>query len=206
MAETIIAYALTSRQRVKDRLGITSVDFDTLIDRLVSAATDFIESMTNRRFKEATYSNEVYSVYGDDEPFLLLKQAPVSALTLFQYRAGTVSNPSWTNYIADQFELVGDGVSGLIKVYGGLPKGVNIVRATYTAGFKIDFPNAGTATHTLPFDISDLCERLVVRAFKKREAAGVQTQAAGEAATTWASDLEAEDKLVIGKYQRTKIM
>jgi hypothetical protein len=50
MPEQIAPYSLTTRQRAKDRLGITSADFDTLLDRLISAATDFIESQTNRRF------------------------------------------------------------------------------------------------------------------------------------------------------------
>jgi hypothetical protein len=148
----------------------------------------------------------VYSAYGHKEDFLLLKQAPVSSLTSFQYRSGTPSNPAWTNFPTDSYELVGDGASGLIKVYGGLPKGVNVVRATYVGGYKIDFPNAGAATHTLPFDLTELCERLVVKAFKKREAAGVSTQAAGEAASTWINELEIEDKLVIGRYQRLKIV
>ena len=46
------AYALTSLQRVKDRLGLTSSGFDSLLERLINASTDLIESYCGRRFKE----------------------------------------------------------------------------------------------------------------------------------------------------------
>lgn len=202
MAETIISYALTTRQRVKDRLSITATSFDTLIDRLISAVTDFIEGECNRRFKETTYSNEIYSVYGANPQYVFLRQAPVSALTSFQYAAGTPSNKSWTNFVADDYELLEDGKSGIIRVYGGIPRGVNTIRATYTAGYKIDFPNAGSATHTLPFDLSDLCERLTIKFMKKREAEGRQTETYEGGNVTWKELLDESDKAVLNRYRR----
>jgi hypothetical protein len=201
MAELVVDYALTTKDRIKDRLGITGANFDTLIDRLISAMTDFIEGECNRRFKETTYTNEIYSVYGENPKYIFLKQAPVSSLTSLQYRAGTPSNPNWTNFIVDDYELLEDGKSGIVRIYN-LPTGINVVRATYTAGYKIDFANAGSQAHTLPFDISDLCERLVVKEFKKRDAEGKASESFEGGTTNWRELLEEADKLIINRYRR----
>jgi len=209
MAESIVPYALTTRQRIKDRLTITAATQDVLVDRLISAATDLIESMTNRRFKKTTYTNEVYSVYGAKAEYIFLKQLPVIVLTSFQFRAGTPSNPAWTSFLVDTYELLQEGASGIIKVYGGLggifggfSGGINQTRVTYDAGYLIDFANAGTATHTLPFDISDLCERITIKLYKRRESEGKLNEAYDGGSVTWKDLLDAEDKLTIAKYRR----
>ncbi len=206
MAESIVPYALTTRQRIKDRLTITSANFDVLIDRLISASTDLIESLANRRFKKTTYSNELYSVKGASPQYIFLKQIPVANVSLLQYRAGTPSNPNWTALSPDYYELLEDGSSGIIRVYGGLFTGfyssINQIRVTYDAGYLIDFANAGTATHTLPFDLSDLCERLAVKLFKKRESEGRQSESFEGGAVQWRELMDEADKLMISKYRR----
>lgn len=212
MSEQVIDYALTTKSRVKDRLAITSAGFDTFFDRLISGVTDFIESQCVRRFKEAMYSGDIYSIYNDGQKHLLLRQAPVSALTAVQYAAGIPGNKAWTNYGVSDYELVTDGKdgviseSGMIRFYGALPKGTNIIRVSYTAGYKIDFANAGNSTHTLPFDVSDLAERLVIRWFKRREAEGKSTEGTGDARVDWAKELSAEDLLTIDRYKRILIV
>lgn len=204
MAEQILAYALTTVQRVKDRLAITVAGHDTLIQRLINGATDFIESETNRRFKESTYTNEIYSLHGAKQDMVFLKQTPVSALASAQYRAGTVSTPQWTDFITDDYELLEGGESGIVKFYGGVVRGINAVRFTYTAGYKINFANAGdNSTHTLPADLTDLAERLVTRWFKRRESEGRLNDAFEGATINWAQELTAEDKETIAKYHRS---
>lgn len=209
MAETVVTYALTTKARVKDRLTITTAVQDTLIDRLISAVTDIIESMTNRRFKKTTYTNEIYSVYGANAEYIFLRQIPVTTLTSFQFRAGTVTTPAWTSFLVDTYELLEGGKSGIIKVYGGLggiyggfAGGINQVRATYDAGYLINFADAGSATHTLPFDISDLCERLVAKLYKRRESEGKLNEAYDAGSISWKPLLDEEDKLTIAKYRR----
>lgn len=203
MAEKVVGYALTTKNRVKDRLQLTTAQHDVLLDRLVSAASDFIEAECGRRFKSTPYSNEVYSVYGERQDFVFLKQAPVTALTSAQYRAGTPSNPSWTGYTADEFELVEDGKSGIVKIYGNAPKGTNTLRFIYTAGYLIDFDNVGDTTkHTLPLDLSDFAERLVVKLFKKRDAEGKATESYEGGSVTWNELLDEVDKQILARYRR----
>lgn len=198
----ILTYALTTLARVKTRLSITGTGNDALLTELISAATDFIQGECNRFFKETVYANEIYSVYGADPKHVFLKQAPVSALTSAQYRAGLPSTPNWTNFIADDYELLEDGKSGIIRVYS-LPRGANVARFTYTAGYKIDFASIGnSALHTLPVDLSDLCERLAVKLFKRRESEGKQSEAFEGGNVTWQGLLNEEDKLTINRYKR----
>lgn len=203
MAEKVVGYALTTKNRVKDRLQLTTAQHDILFDRLISAVTDFIEAETNRRFKKQTYANEVYSVYGEAQDYILLKQAPVAVLTSAQYRAGTPSNPSWTGYIADQFELLEDGKSGIVKIYGHAPKGNNALRFTYDAGYLIDFDNVGDITkHTLPLDLTDLAERLAVKLFKKRDAEGKASESYEGGSVSWNEMLDEVDKQILARYRR----
>lgn len=203
MPEVVAPWALTKLQRIKDKIGMTTSTLDTLINRLISGATDYIESQTNRRFIETTYSNEVYSISNSQQDFLFLRQTPVSSLTALQYRAGIPSTPNWTNFTADQYELLEDGKSGIVKVYGGLSRGTNSVRASYIAGYKIDFNNVGnTALHNLPSDVVELCERLVIRWLKRRENAGKETESFDNASVTWKDLLDHEDNETINNYKR----
>lgn len=205
MAEQIYPYALTTLQRVKDRLNITVADSDAVLQRLINAATDYIESNCCRRFKQANYV-EIYSVAGEVQEYLCLNQAPVTALTKLEYRAGTPSTPNWTPFIADQYELLESGESGLVRIYGAFApvvySGTNAIRATYTAGYLFDFANFGGATHTLPADLTDLCERMVVRFWKKREKPGVQSESIRDSSVTWKDTVDEDDKDVIARHTR----
>ena len=204
MAEQIYERALTTVQRVKDRLVITSSTNDAVLLRLVNACTDFIEGQCDRRFKETTYTNEVHSIV-DGQKEVILNNTPVSALTSTQYRAGMPSSPNWTDYPTDSVELSEDGSTGIIHAFGRLVRGSNAFRATYTAGYKINFANAGDMnTHTLPADITDLCERLVVRVWKRREAEGKTSEGINGSNIGWAKELNEEDKMILNKYTITK--
>ncbi len=128
----------------------------------------------------------------------------VNGLLSLQYRAGTPTMPSWTNFIGDQFEIVNQGNPGIVRVYGVIPRiQENSVRATYYAGYAVDWANAGNeTTHQLPADISNTVENLVVRVFKRRQVAGKGSEAIAGATTSWNKEIDDEDKAVIGHYRR----
>ncbi len=128
----------------------------------------------------------------------------VSGLVTFAWRAGTPSNPSWTPFITDQFEVVEDGKAGIIRIYGVFPRLYNnMIRVTYWSGFLIDWINAGNGTtHTLPADLSDTAENLVVRVFKRRILAGKTAEALEGATTSWDREIDQTDKDVIGHYRQ----
>lgn len=128
----------------------------------------------------------------------------VNGIISFQYRAGPPSNPSWTDFINDQFELVNDGKAGVLRIYGALPDFyANMARVTYSAGYPVNWANAGDYnTHMLPADISDMVENVVVRRFKRRLLAGKSSEGLEGATTSWKDDLDKDDLDVIGHYRR----
>lgn len=193
-------YALTSVDRVRRvRLGIQTENFDELFASLINAMSDYIEGQCNRRFKQTTYNDEVYAIHNAGEQFLILKNSPVALVFSFQYRMGTPSEPLWSDMYPDTWELLEDGKSGIIEVPGGLPKHVKV---SYLAGYLIDWDNYyDENSHTLPSDISDLVERLVVREFKKRESEGKMNEGFDGAQIAWKDGLDDIDTAIIARHR-----
>jgi hypothetical protein len=132
-------------------------------------------------------------------------QFEICGLIKFQYRAGTPSNPNWTDFIQDQFELIEQGHAGIIRVYGVIPRLYsNMIRATYVAGFPYDRQNAGnrTGTHQVPADLTETCENIVTRFFTRHKLAGQASESMQGATLSWRNDFDAQDKAVIAHYKR----
>ena len=170
------------------------------------AASTYIERTTNRHFASTVYTDEIYSIRGINNQYLLLNQAPVTVLTKLQYRAGLPSTPNWTDYLVDQYDLLENGESGIVRVYGLVASAMldNTIRATYTAGYKIDWTNEYDITkHNLPADLTMLCEDLVVKWFKRRENAGKNSESINGATIQWDKEMAPEDTAIMLQYTRT---
>jgi hypothetical protein len=210
-----------SQNAVQDSTGstLTVIDqtpqYDGMLIRMINGVTRYIANECGRTcFVQQTYTNDTYSVDSSRQDTLILRNTPVFSISSLQFRAGTPTNPSWTNFIADQFELINprtDPISGLVwypsgmvRIYGSLPSVYsNMIRATYVAGYPVDWANAENGTtHLLPADLTNLCENLVVRRFKRRSLAG-QSSMTLEGATigNWRNVLDAEDTDVINQYK-----
>lgn len=274
MAETISPYALTTLDRVKDRLQIAAATttHDEELTRMINSITDWFERETgNRRFVLTKYANEIYSAYGPRQKRVVTRQAPiyqlnvtgnmtsgsasitgvsdttgmvvgmpiladnfpsstvissisgatvvmsksatatentayflVSGLTDFQWRAGTPSNPSWQDFLIDQYEVVNDGKAGVIRIYGVIPRLYNnMIRMTYYAGYAVNWANFGdNITHKLPSDITDTAENLVIRRFKRRTIPGKSSESLEGSTVSWNKEIDSEDQAVIDHYRR----
>lgn len=202
----IPTHSLTTLARVKDRLSITSNGADEVLERFIATATAYVEAECNRRFLRTTYTDEIYSVLWTGVDSIMLKQAPVTALTSISYRTGLVSTPTWTAYTANDYELQGDGKAGIVIFYGAPASGNNNIKVTYTAGYLIDFANAtDTTKHTLPFDITDLCERLVVKMWKRRESEGKSSESFQGGEVTWAKLIDSFDESILSHHRRIPV-
>jgi hypothetical protein len=205
MSEKPISYALTTKGRVKDRLGLDKGNFDTLLDRIIAGVTDLIEGECGgRRFLRTTYTNELITIFNSNQKILPVKNIPLVSISSLQYRTGLKSNPNYTDFNDDDWEILDDGASGLIRVWG-LSQDINMVRLTYIGGYLIDFDNAGTATHTLPFDLSDLAERLTIKLFKRREHEGKASESFEGGNISWKELFDDVDKAVIARYKRLPV-
>lgn len=195
-------WALTTTQRIKDQLGISVTSFDDVITRYIAAATDFIENATTRRFLRTTYTQEIYDgsfLDGSRKTMLVLNNAPLVSISDYAYRTGSKTNPVWTTMLADNYQEKLDSA----VIMGHVPAGFQNIRISYVAGYLIDFTNEYDVTkHNLPHDISDLCERLVCRRFKKRESEGKSIESFAQSSITWGKLVDDLDNAIIADYQR----
>lgn len=197
---TLVSYALTTRQKVKDYLGISDSSKDTIIDILINGATDFIETYCGkRRFKSASYV-EIKDCNGQKR--LFLNQYPVTAVASVEYRSGTPSSPTWVTYNADSYLKYLD--EGYVQFYAKLPLVPQGMRVNYTAGYLIDFANEFTATHTLPFDLTQVCTEIVAKKVGLATSQGISSQSTEGQSISFdvtAKDLSSEHKTILSTYQ-----
>jgi len=153
---------------------------------------------------QSVASNGVITMSQPAQVTLANASFEISGLISFQWRAGTPSNPAWTNFITDQFELDQQGYSGIIRVYGVMPRIYNnMLRATYVAGYPVDWQNAGNgSTHQLPADLTNTCDNIVERIYKRLKTAGKLSEGITGSTISWKDDLDALDKQTILNYKR----
>lgn len=199
-----VDWALTTLDRVKNRLGLKETNFDILLEQIINSVTDWIEGECGkRRFKETSYSNEIYdgSMLRERKNYLALRHAPANSISLLQYNAGLISSPYWINFLSDEYQLLDK--EGMIYAPAGVPAGRRNIKVSYVAGYKIDFSHDIDITkHTLPFDVSNLAERMAVKEFKRREDVGKSGETLGDATVNYFDHLEDEDKAVLARYKR----
>lgn len=218
--EVVSPYALTTLARVKERLTITTTDFDTKFIRWINSVSTFVEQQCGgRAFVKRTYPNETFSFGARREIYLNLRNFPVWSVSSFQWRAGPPSNPQYTSFAPDQYELMNPQPvptdpqnqiwypDGQIRIYGVLPTIYsNAIRVSYVAGYPVDWPNAGNGTtHLLPADLTDLVENLITRRFKRREFAGKSSEGLTGATTSWRNTLDIEDQETLDAYTMAPI-
>jgi hypothetical protein len=129
--------ALTTKERIKDRIEITVTAFDDVLDRLILAVTALIEQMCGRRFTQAVFTNELHDgsdPFGSRRTALIVKNAPIQSISSLEYQAGTTSAPVWTAFY--QNDYVVDYDAGVVYFYNGMPRGLRNVRITYTGGYS----------------------------------------------------------------------
>lgn len=143
---TLLDYALCSVSDVKELLGIASSDNtkNNLIIRKINQATEIIEGYCRRRFKETTYTDEIYDGTGTDQLGLL--NYPISAVTL-SMRDTTLNEADFNSVDSELFFI--DSTSGLLNGVGSFYGGWGQYRVTYTAGYS-----------TIPSDLAEACATL----------------------------------------------
>lgn len=187
----VVSYALTTLVQLKAHLDITASTWDTVLEQMIDGATDYIESMCGqRRFKSTTYTAKLF----DGSPAsdrcirsIYLPHLPVTAVATVEYNIGTPSNPSWQEFLDDDWIFYED--RGEIRFASDLPVGRQNIRITYTAGYS-----------TIPQDLEQLCIRLASREWNKRKSQGMSNENVGGMSINWQTTLEDFDRDIISKY------
>lgn len=207
----IKSYALTTRQRLIDFLGLSSSSLTTakenVLDRIIDSATEYIENYCGRRFKKTTYSNELYD--GNDSGQILLKNYPIISSESFglDIRNSALNEGGYTSvetnsYIVDYDSGVVSGMSGFNFI-----KGRGLYRASYTAGY--DFDNSTTfLSDTQAGDVEYAMWKLCAAMWNKRKGSmGVSSESLGDYAVTYAKTAfeDEEIKAILDKYSRMDV-
>lgn len=202
-----VAYALTTKEKVKAHLGIASATttYDSLIETFINQVTDFIEGYCGgRRFKETTYTAEMYD--SDRQFKIFLKNFPVTTLTSVEYRSGTIASPSWVTYTNEGYLLYSG--EGYVHFFGRLPKIHLGIRFTYVAGYKIDFTNELTSTHTLPFDLTMAATMLCAKIYNRRQSEGISQMSTEGQSISFAGvsgEMDQTVKEILDKYKTYRL-
>jgi len=207
---SVVSYALTTRDRVRDFMGkssLTSVE-QTIIDVLVNAVTDFIENYCGRRFKQTSYSKEEYTV-NDGDRVIVLKNYPVSSTAAFtlEVRTSALNEDDWEEVDSEYYHI--DYDAGIIKAAGGYKfvGGRRKYRVTYTAGY--DYDNSDTFLSDVGAgDLELACWKLCVQEFNKRKGgAGIKSERIGDYSVTYRDgELDPLVQSILDKYARLEVV
>jgi len=174
----INANGLTTVARLKAFLGITVATHDTILERLINMASDFISNYCNTVFQEAIYTNEIYD--GTGSLNLVLEKAPISTTASFQIEERT-GKSSWSSIDNSSYYI--DYVTGIVHSRGsGFIDMPQKYRATYTAGYAFDNFTPGATLESLGMgDLEFATWKLVSKAFDNRKGStDVQSESIGD--------------------------
>ena len=210
--------ALTTKERIKTRLTLTVATFDSLIDSLILAVTARIQQATDRRFIQATYTNELHNgsdIYGSKRAMLILKNGPVQSVATVQEKLGTNTVPNWTTIDANDYTC--DLSTGMILFHGCMPSGMQNVRVTYTGGYSgytigvnnfwvFNSPVTGLVNGSnLTFTLPETADQVIIYADGAREVSSNVTFTAGTDTFTLAAGRAPYSTIVVD-YKKSVVV
>jgi len=166
---------LTTLANVKQYLGITTATDDAMLDRMITATSNYIESYINRQFKSRSYTDVSDGNNGDVCAF---QNYPVTAVSSVQISSGYFG-ASYGNYNGGGVITIQPSVDGFsqgyvfdtkfLKLLGyRFARGRNNVHVTYTAGYA-----------TIPPEIEQACIELISLRYKEKNRIGEKSKSAG---------------------------
>lgn len=186
------AYALCTVAQVKTHLDISVTTWDTLIEDLIDATTDMIESYCGgRRFK--TSGSDVTEYYDGDvlrdgKNIIALTKYPIISITSVSYSSGDYNNPTWTAYDPASFYIKNSN-RGLLYM-NSLPYEHQSIRVVYQGGYT-----------TIPNDLALACIMWVARIFNRRKSGDASNESVGGASVAWMADMPIEVKQILANYR-----
>jgi len=201
---TILDDALTTVARMKIFLGISSDKHDGLLTLLINYTSEFIKTYTKRTLKSATYTQEEYDGTGTNT--IILKNFPVTTFTTLEVNTAVDNVDDWDEIDSDDFWFYDDG--RVVLVNGNFIEAPQKYRATYVAGYLIDFANeADTTKHTLPMELEFACQKLVSAIFNTRKSEGYTQQKVGDLSVTLKKEVfnDKETRAILDKYTQATI-
>lgn len=196
----------TTEEKVKARLSNYNDDWDELLKDLIRASGARINTYCGRDFRRLTHTQELHdglNSNGGATGRIFLKNYPVVSITTLSYRSSKAAVDSWLDYYSYDYDV--DLSAGIVSlVNGSFPAETRNLRATYVAGYLIDFTDEdNSAVHTLPADITWAATELCVRWFNNREKAGQASEGnSGGSSLTRLEDMDKEIREVLDSWRK----
>lgn len=186
------SYSLTTVAAVKAHLDISVSTWDTVIEDMIDATTDMIESYCGgRRFKASGSDVTEYydgDVLRDGKNILALKSYPIISITSVSYSSGDYNNPTWTAYDPATY-YIKNSARGLLYM-NALPYEHQALRVVYQAGYA-----------TIPNDLALACIMWVARIFNRRKSGDATNESVGGASVGWNAEMPLEVKQILANYR-----
>lgn len=183
------AYNLTTKEKVKALLGITSSDDNALFDSLCDQVSAFIENLCGgQRFKLTTHADEIHD--GDDGQWLRLNNRFIYTTTdlKVEYNNGDNVTPDWQEVSANDYDVY--LANGTIHLHEKIA-GKRNLRVYYEAGFT-----------TIPYDLEMAATNMVARYYNHRKSQGLATEGFEGVNMTWNDTMSADERAIIDNYTR----
>ncbi len=179
---------LTTKEKVKDALGITFNDDDSFIATLCTNVTDYIAGETQRNFDGTATLIEYYDGIGIGE--MTLREFPIIEVTEIAYNAGTPFAPVWYPINPANYVIYYERGT----VYGSFPKWHRNIRVTYKAGYT-----------AVPAELELLATQLVSKEYEMRHAQGKTAEIVAGTRIDWKTELTPSQQAIINDFIDIKL-
>jgi len=170
---------LTVLTNVKDYLDLTETTKDTLLARLITAASTWIKSWTNRDFTSQSYTQ---TLDGNDAAGIMLDQYPVTAVSAISVDGAAV----------DLSTVAWDGALLMLTDGSTFDLGTRNVVVTYTAGFP-----------AVPADIEQACIEIVAWRYTERQRIQQSSKSmGGEVVSFQTAEAPKSTMVLLSQYKR----
>lgn len=187
---------LTTLANVRQYLDVTNDDSDALFARLITAASQYIRTWSNRDFVSQSYTRKIN---GNGTRSLPFPDYPVSAVASLMIngvnvpaspdniRAGYVFDDRFLYLIGYQTGPAGPGGLGY-----HMAKGFQNVQISYTAGYS-----------PVPLDVEQACIEMIASRYKARSRVDeVSKNLSGMVVAFSQKDLNDSIKTILGQYKK----
>jgi len=175
---------LTTLANVKEYLDIEAdnTTFDSLLERLITAASRQIEAYCHRKIDTQSYSE---SYDGNASDILFLAHTPVVSVNLLSIDGESLQ--------ADEFKVYDDYVRLVSRLFTGGDLNISI---EYSAGYF------DAQTESPPADIEDACIQLVAFKFNVRGSDGLAERRVNQTADSFAgAAIPLSVAVILDKYR-----
>lgn len=188
------ANALTTLAQAKSWLKVPTltVTDDALIELIINAASQTIESECNRKLVAQSI---VELRHGKSSNLMMLKEWPINSITELKFDLQSAFTSPET-LVSPTDYTVGDDKMTLVLHSRQIPRGYNNVRVTYNAGYSVT-----------PSDLEMACLWICswMYQIRKSDDIGRSAKGKGDESASWGQSAPDYVKDTIMKYKRTEM-